>query len=291
GLNSPFIESDYNIIQGLTFAKAPGAGINIITGASNNTISDSYFGTDPDGINDWGNATGIKISSGANNNTIDQCVISGNDEDGVLITGNNTDDNFVRRSIIGLNAAGTGKIPNGWDGVAITNGAEHNLIGGQLPTGDGHGNVISGNNQRGVYLSGVDTISNDIQFNYIGINKSGGGTPDVGNLSHGIMLEDGPDANSIFFNVISGNKEHGIYVRGTGTSQTTIRENIIGADPELNTVIPNYKHGVAVYEGAYRNDIGAHDTFWKGNVIVGSGWSGIAVVGSWDNEINNNVIG
>ncbi len=53
------IESDNNIIRGLTLANAPGAGINIITGTSNNIISDSYFGTDPGGKSDWGNATGM----------------------------------------------------------------------------------------------------------------------------------------------------------------------------------------------------------------------------------------
>lgn len=97
------IESDNNIIRGLTLANAPGAGINIITGASNNIISDSYFGTDPGGKSDWGNATGIKISSGANNNTIDQCVISGNDDNGVLITGSQTDFKKIRSSHIGIN--------------------------------------------------------------------------------------------------------------------------------------------------------------------------------------------
>ena len=285
------IESDNNIIQGLTLANAPGAGINIILGASNNRISDSYIGTDPNGASDWGNATGIKISSGANNNTIDQCVISGNDEDGVLITGNNTDDNVVRRSYIGLNAAGIGKIPNNWDGVAIANGAEANIIGGSLPTEAYHGNVISGNNQRGVYLSGEDTIHNEIKYNYIGVNKSGGGNPDVGNLSHGIMLEDGPDANPIYFNVVSGNKAHGVYLTGTGTTYNWIKDNIIGADPGLNTVIPNGLHGVAIYNGANHNEVGDDYTYWLRNVIVGSGWSGIAVVGSWENILYYNIIG
>jgi hypothetical protein len=285
------IESDYNHIQSLTFANAPGAGINIITGASNNTIRYSYIGIDPNGVLDWGNATGIKISSGANHNTIDQCVISGNDEDGVLITGNNTDDNIVRRSYIGLNAAGTGKIPNNWDGVAIANGAEDNIIGGGLPTEADHGNVISGNNMRGVYLYGEDTIHNEIKYNYIGVNKSGGGNPDVGNLSHGIMLEDGPDANPIYFNVISGNKKHGIYLTGTGTTYNWIKDNIIGADPELNDIIPNGWHGVAIYDGANHNEVGDDYTYWWRNVIVGSGWSGIAVVSSWENNIYYNIIG
>jgi hypothetical protein len=284
------IESDYNTVMGLTLVKGPGPGINIIKGASNNTIIDNYIGTNPNGELIQGNGAGVIISSGAHHNTIDQCVISGNDENGVLITGDNTNYNILQRTIIGLNASGTGKIPNGWDGVHITNGADHNTIGGELPTDDGRGNVISGNNQRGVYLSGEDTIYNGIQFNYIGVNKSGGGTPDVGNLSDGIMLENGPDANSILFNVISGNKRHGIYLRGTGTSQTWISENIIGADPELKAIIPNHNHGVAVYDGAYSNYIGGH-SWMKGNVIVGSGYSGIAVVGSWDNDINDNVIG
>jgi len=285
------IESDYNIIQGLTLAKAPGAGINIILGASNNNISHIYIGTDPSGKNDWGNTTGIKISSGANNNTIDLCVISGNDEDGVLITGNNTDDNVVRRSYIGLKATGIGKIPNNWDGVAITNGAQDNIIGGSLPTEAYHGNAISGNNQSGVYLSGEDTIHNEIKYNYIGVDKSGGGTPDVGNLNNGIMLKDGPDANQIYFNVISGNKAHGVYLTGTGTTYNWIKDNIIGADPGLNTIIPNGLHGVAIYNGANHNEVGDDNTYWWRNVIVGSGWSGIAVVNSWENILYYNIIG
>ena len=285
------IESDNNRIEGLTLQKAPGAGINIILGASNNTITNNYIGTDANGMLIWGNATGIRISSGANHNTVDQCIVSGNDEDGVLITGNNTDDNIVKRSYIGLNAAGMGKLPNEWDGVAIANGAEDNIIGGSLTTEADHGNVISGNNQSGVYLYGEDTIHNEIKYNYIGVNKSGSGTPDVGNLSHGIMLEDGPDANPIYFNVVSGNKAHGVYLTGTGTTYNWIKDNIIGADPELIDIIPNGLHGVAIYDGANHNEVGDDYTYWWRNVIVGSGWSGIAVVNSWENNIYYNIIG
>ena len=285
------IESDNNRIEGLTLQKAPGAGINIILGASNNTITNNHIGTDANGMLIWGNATGIRISSGANHNTVDQCIVSGNDEDGVLITGNNTDDNIIKRSYIGLNAAGMGKLPNEWDGVAIANGAEDNIIGGSLTTEADHGNVISGNNQRGVYLSGEDTIHNEIKHNYIGVNKLGGMTLDVGNLSHGIMLEDGPDANSIYFNVVSGNKAHGVYLTGTGTTYNWIKDNIIGADPELIDIIPNGLHGVAIYDGANHNEVGDDYTYWWRNVIVGSGWSGSAVVSSWANNIYYYIIG
>ncbi len=285
------IESDYNTVMGLTLVNGPGPGINIITGASNNTIIDNYIGTNPNGTLIQGNGAGVIISSGAHHNTIDQCVISGNDQYGVLITGNYTDDNIVRRSYIGLNAAGMGKLPNEWDGVAIANGAEDNVIGGEHPLETDHGNVISGNKQRGVYLSGEGTDSNKIQYNFIGINKSGGGTPDVGNNSHGIMLESGPEGNTISHNVISGNYFYGINMEGTTTRYTDIYDNIIGADPDLKSVIPNHRHGIGIYNGSSRNEIGSDTATWLRNVIVGNGWSGIAVVGSWENEIYNNVIG
>jgi len=64
-------------------------------------------------------------------------------------TGNVAEGNYV-----GLNAAGTGAIPNAFSGGGIFNGATGNTIGGTAP---GSGNVISGNTDQGLYIGNPGT--------------------------------------------------------------------------------------------------------------------------------------
>jgi len=293
------IVSDRNNILGLTIANAPGPGIRIVAGADNNVITNNYIGTDPNGSSAWGNKRGIEITSGAHHNVVDMNTISGNTLDGILITGTGTDYNKVRRSYIGLDATGNVPLPNQGEGVWITNGAQYNQIGDTSLTHPScfdsqYRNWISANEMRGVYVSGSNTDNNYIGHNYIGIYKSGIGSTDSGNLQSGVMLENGPFSNFIMFNVISGNHKHGIFLTGTGTEENYVWGNIVGANPEGTSLIPNYNHGVAVYDGANNNSIG--DTVHpclegKSNVIVGNGWSGVAIKNTQLNSILNNSIG
>jgi hypothetical protein len=283
------IESDRNNISNLTIANAPGPGIRIITGADTNVITNNYIGTDPNGLISWGNESGIEITSGAHHNVVDMCTISGNSSDGILITGNGTNYNKVRRSFIGLDATGNAPLPNNGDGVWITSDAIYNEIGGQYHDDEGYRNWISANKMRGVHISGAITNNNYIGHNYIGITYSGSGSPDVGNLLSGVLVENGPNSNHVLYNTISGNHNHGIFITGDSTDNNRIIKNIIGANPQLTSVIPNHHHGVAVYDEADGTFVG--ETPDLGNVIVGNGWSGVAVKDSRDIEIKNNLIG
>lgn len=103
-------------------------------------------------------------SAGAGN------VISGNNNQGVAISGAGTNSNRVEGNRIGTNAAGTGALGNTWAGAAVFDGAQSNVIGGLVA---GAGNTISGGKNHGVHLGGATTKFNVLQGNRIGTNAAG----------------------------------------------------------------------------------------------------------------------
>jgi parallel beta-helix repeat protein len=278
------VESNDNTIKGLTISRGGGGGVKIIAGASTNTVSDNYIGLNIDGFSALGNGTGIEISGGASFNDIDDNVISGNALDGVLVSGSGANFSEIRGNLIGLDAFGAAAIPNGRHGVFITNGAEHTSVGGDTA----YRNLISGNQQHGVYIAGSGTESNIVWYNYIGIDWFGAWG--VGNGYSGVAVSDGAAHNTVQENVISGNDQHGVYLGGSGTDGNFVRLNIIGADAQVTKPIPNGWHGVAVYDGAQSNWIGTMSPPW-GNTIVGSNWTGVAIVNSDQNKVRHNAIG
>jgi len=186
---------------------------NVISGNNNDgvyndganvTIEGNYIGTSSDGISALPNEVGIDMHSGG-------ATIGGTDAGaGNLISGNQAGGNgvgllihhasaMVEGNLVGLNAAGTGAVPND-TGINLQVAGEV-TIGGTTPEAR---NVISGNDQ-GLFVISAGTI---ISGNYIGTNAAGDAA--VPNATYGIMLESaynamigGPDAGSR--NVISGN--------------------------------------------------------------------------------------
>src|SRR5262249_5185049 len=67
-------------------------------------------------------------------------LISGNNAQGVLLDGAGSAFDELISNLIGVDAAGSAALPNGFDGVAVMDGAHDNTIGVGLP---GEGNVIS----------------------------------------------------------------------------------------------------------------------------------------------------
>jgi parallel beta-helix repeat protein len=278
------VESNANTIKGLAITRASGAGIRIRSSSNNNTISGNYIGTDPAGIWAWGNGTGIEVFAAASSNTISGNLISGNAVDGVKISDTGTNFNNVKNNIIGLDSSGVVPIPNSGHGIFITNGSQHNNIGGDIPDR----NIISGNSKSGVYIHGTSTDSNLVWYNYIGTVQSG--TSAAGNANSGVIVTAGAQDNTIQDNLISGNQQHGVYLSGSGTENNFVRLNIIGADEQVTKLIPNGWHNVAVYDGASSNWIGTISPPW-GNVIVGAGWSGVVLHNSNQNSVLHNAIG
>ncbi len=140
--------------------------------------------------------------------------ISGNLQTAITLNNPMTVNSFVAGNIIGLSADSLSAIPNGTgggapDAVVISNGAYGNFIG--------PGNVISGNSNDGIKVSGSVLLPNFIAGNVVGL----GGLPglELGNGENGIDISatleddgtapDNPTGYTTFIgpaNVISDNK-------------------------------------------------------------------------------------
>ena len=147
-----------------------GTGTNGAT-TSHNLVEGNYIGTDMTGTAALGEGiAGVNIESGATNNTIGgttaaaRNVISGNSF-GVYIGGIGASDNLVEGNYIGTDVTGTHALGNGSSGVSIVGGASGNTIGGTTAAAR---NVISGNVGNGVVIDGSGTTGNLVEGNYIG---------------------------------------------------------------------------------------------------------------------------
>jgi parallel beta-helix repeat protein len=276
------VASDWNQILGLALTWADYCAVEIQTSAVGNRVKDSTIGIGPDGSSDAGNGIGVAVY-GSRESIIANNVISWNDQYGIYIVGSSAQDNMIRRNTIGLDAQGTAKAPNGSHGVYMTTGANNNIVGG-LDGEEGYRNTISGNGGHGVYINGSGTDDNYVGYNHIGVDGTGSGSHDVGNDGSGVAIEGTGWDNIIGSNVISGNGEHGVWIGFSGTIGNWVHHNIIGADAQVTTSVPNGKHGVAIYNGTAGNYI-------EHNIIVGSSWSGVAIVNSDHNFIIYNSIG
>ena len=108
------------------------SGINIL--GSHNTVSGNFIGTDVTGSADLGNAEdGVRIENAADN-TIggsqngERNVISGNDKNGVLVSGAGANGNTVNGNFIGTDVTGNIDLGNSVNGVYIQD-APDNRIG------------------------------------------------------------------------------------------------------------------------------------------------------------------
>jgi hypothetical protein len=185
--------SSGNTVKGLAINLFPAYGINLNSGA-NDVIQGNYIGTNLAGTLALGNAySGIAVSG--NNNLIggttaaQRNVISGNVNYGIVINSGATG-NVVEGDYIGTNAAGSAALPNAWSGVGLF--GANNTVGG---TATGAGNLISGNSQRGVYLTGSGATNNLVEGNLIGTNVTG--TAALGNSLTGVAIFGGASGYTI----------------------------------------------------------------------------------------------
>ena len=141
--------------EGLTFTGNNTAVTIIGAFATGNIVAGNQIGPQ--------NQTGVVFDDQANGNLIgtdgdgvsdnlERNVISGNEGVGILL-GSGASDNIVSGNYIGLAANGTA-LGNGADGVKLTGGAHHNVIGTNSDgVGDDHeGNVISANLAAGIVI-------------------------------------------------------------------------------------------------------------------------------------------
>jgi hypothetical protein len=291
---------------GNTISGNTGDGISINgAGTQNNVVQGNFIGVNRAAghIGDAGlpNAgAGIDIFGGAQSNAIGGTatgagnLISGNGFQGVSISGSGTTNNLLQGNVIGLNAAGNGKIQN-LEGVAIFGGAQSNTIGGLT---DPARNIISGNQFQGISIAGNNTNNNLVQGNYIGVDANGSGAG-LGNGGDGVgIFGDGPGPapgpapntgaqfNTIggltdsARNIISNNGASGVEISNpgnNGTNNNLVLGNYIGTDKNGTIAKPN-GGGVSIFGGARSNTIGG-TTGSARNVISGNNFQGIAIGG------------
>jgi CSLREA domain-containing protein len=262
-----------------------------------NTLSHNFIGltlSDLAGSNSW---HGVVITGGASYNSIAfENVISNNEQDGVLIYGEQTMYNVVAGNLIGTNISGDAPRFNIGNGILIQGGADHNTIGG---ASEMERNILSGNGQAGLRIEGGGSNYNVVMGNYIGTDISG--LTGVHNSHKGINLTGGASYNTIGGdtpgegNVIAGNYGEGINIETSGSPSITMKNlvqgNFIGVGADGLTIIPN-SNGIEIISGAISNTIGGE---WpqEGNLIGGSDQYGIWISGvdTRGNEVKSNAIG
>lgn len=186
--------------------------------------------------------------------------------------------NTVTGCWIGIDAA-EAAAPNAKQGIQISDGARGNQIGGPAPADS---NVLSGNGEYGMWISGAGSEGNRVIGNRIGTNASGNGA--VANELGGIIVTGaahhqiiGPD------NLISGNESAGIWLTGEGVDHNEILENRIGTNAAGSGALPNGFAGIYVISGASENLISGNllsGNFSEGLRIAGEGSSGNLAIGN-----------
>lgn len=290
--------AERNVISGNGLALSGNAGISI--DGDNNRVAGNFIGTDSSGSTNLGNLQdGIQLTDSASINLIgtdgdgtsdflEGNLISGNGRIGIWLLGSYS--NYVAGNLIGTDLNGTAALPNGQDyneivgAVYLSAGASGNIIGTNSDgQNDGaEGNLISGNDLRGVHLRGATTHFNIVAGNLIGTDISGSFA--IGN-QEGILVDGGANLNQIGTNgdgnsdiaernLVSGNSYNGIFVNG---SLNNIAGNFIGTDYYGTADLGNGIHGILIADTSSENKIGGSDQ--KANVIAFNTRDGIRVQG------------
>ena len=261
-------------------------GIQLRTGANDNLIQGNKVGTDVTGSLSVPNTVmGFDVIAGALGNIIgsdgdgvndDQegNLISGNTGHGIHIRSQDQGDpanNVIAGNLIGVDVTGAVPLANDY-GIRVWGGLRTRI----------DANVISGNDQFGIYL--VESSQTFVTGNLIGLGQDGM-TP-LGNGLDGIGMADSPltiigGTAVAQRNVISGNHRGGVGVRRSDDVQ--VIGNFIGVAADGVTDTGNAREGIVVH-------VSSTNTI-MGNVISGNESYGVLLNGAANNQVQNNLIG
>lgn len=276
---------DHNVIAGNAlwgiYVNSGGGNViddNIVglRGSANNANDNSAAANGNGGI--WINDVGAATVGPGNR-------IAGNNGAGILVSGESADGNVIKGNVIGLDNGNSARA-NTSVGIYILNGPDNTTIGGAT-TADR--NVISGNGNAGIYVSGNATDATMIRYNYIGTDVSGNLAR--ANAGEGIRIEQGASHVTVRQNLVSGNLNDGIKLE-TGATGNTLTLNQVGYS-NANAPLPNGASGVSILSGAHDNTIGDIASPFLLNVIAGNTGAGVFVAdaGTENNVVAQNVIG
>lgn len=215
--------------------------------------------------------SGVLIQKGAHDIVVgtsapdDRNVLSGCPHHGVATYNSPTRRITIQNNIIGLNPAGTARLPNRSHGVDINTYSTDTITGGYNP---GEGNLISGNAQEGVEVShGRGTLRNDIVGNRIGTDPSGNAAPlALRNVQFNVRLEGAAQCPSscrdagdsvVANNIIVGSSLGGVLV-DKGRHDDVIRDNRIGTTAN-GTPAGNKNFGVRIEHDTNKVQLGPNN--------------------------------
>lgn len=295
------------IIEGLVITNFLSRGI-FLHGGSNNRIRGNFIGVEADGVTAAPNGVGIGILDSSSNSIGEvffaegRNLISGNNGDGISISGVTSVNNKIETNLIGTDITGLAPLGNA-RGILLTSligvdsYATSNVIGGAAAS---YRNIISGNKGRGIYILRGEL--NTVSANYIGLNVSG--DEELHNGAAGILIDEGSGnkiggSSSGERNVISGNLGAGIEINAgwladnpdsggvlqRDATGNLIYGNYIGTDESGLEPIPNGLAGVLISSNnentfkAQDNAIGNVAVDGSGNLISGNDGPGIKLDG------------
>jgi len=299
----------------------PAAGDrNVVSGNSDgvwvedsaNLVQGNFVGTDVSGTLPLGNRVdGIRIVSSAGHvgvpatnadaNVVTGNLAAGNGQNGMTVarfsdTGPTSDQNVIQGNFIGTDQSGTTALPNGANGVELNPGANQTLIGGTTAEAR---NVISGNRNTGIHISGGD--GNVMRGNYVGTDRTG--TFAIPNGGDGIGVDSGATSTVIggttaeARNVLSGNGSYGVELVD-GVTGAVIEGNYIGTNATGTAALGNFTDGVRV--AAASSDTIGGTAPGAGNVISGNGTghdccnvtgAGVGLIGVSAITVEGNLVG
>ncbi len=292
-------------VEGVAVDGFAGGGI-VVNGSVTNGVGgatgvllayDSIGVTNADTVN-ANSQFGIELTSGAHYDTVQSDVIAGNQGTGLIITGSGTTSNTVSGDYIGNDTSGHWFRNSGY-GIAISNGASNNYVGGTYIVDSGNtgvqlvqtsgnyfwGNDIQNNAGNGVEINGStnNTIAASTIFananTGVWIHSSAGAS--TGNVI-GAAYSGGGD-------VISANGNWGVYISDSGSTSNVVQNDLIGTDFSGENAWGNAYNGVDIVGGAAYNTIGGTTASTR-NVISGNDYNGVLIYGSY-NTVEGNYIG
>jgi CSLREA domain-containing protein len=243
---------------------------------------------------------GLDLAPGALNSRIRGLSIYGfASAAGINVTG--VDGVSIEGNFLGVKADGSSAVSNNY-GVTVT-GAARTAIGGVTVNTS---NLISGNGQAGVFLTGILAAGEDSNIvfnNLIGTNALGVlGLPNGQNADGvnkgGVLVLDGSGVrigSAGTGNVISGNNGSGVIISrsvsgGSETRDNAVQSNLIGLTANGASALANTGDGIEI-SNSQNNLIGGLDPS-AGNAIGFNSANGIVITGALieGSESNNNTI-
>ena len=153
---------------------------------------------------------------------------------------------------LSISNVGAAILPN-LNGIEIS-GAVGTIIGG---TSAAERNVISGNANAGIFVSGVTSTGTVIQGNDVGLGVAGSGAFGNGigiSISAPAVTVGGAAAGA--GNAIAGSATNAIAISGPGNDNTVVHGNIIGLNRNLDQFLDNWGNGIVIGSGVAGTLIG-----------------------------------